>query len=89
MGKFGEIVKVRRQDSGVSTTQKSESPEIQQRGRPRAKRSSPDYRQVTAYIRKDTYRAVKTVLLTEEREFSELVESLLNDYLKLRTQKPE
>ena len=56
------------------------------RGRPRGKRSSEDFVQVTAYIGKDTHRAVKMALLGEGdgREFSELVEELLADWLKLQ-----
>lgn len=56
-------------------------------GRPKGKRSDPDYDQVTAYIRKETHRQVKIALLTEGqgREFSELVEELLGEFL--RTQK--
>lgn len=52
-------------------------------GRPRGKRSDPDYEQVTAYIRRDTYTATKIALLQENRgrEFSELVEDLLSEYL--------
>lgn len=57
------------------------------RGRPKGKRSHPDYEQVTAYIRKDTHRAAKIALLSkgEEREFSELIQELLEQWLKLRT----
>ena len=56
------------------------------RGRPRGKRSSDDFVQVTAYIGKDTHRGVKIALLGEGegREFSELVEELLADWLKLQ-----
>ena len=53
------------------------------RGRPPGKRSHPDFEQITAYIRKDTHHAVKIVLLKNGRkEFSELVEELLNQWLK-------
>ncbi|KJH70262.1 hypothetical protein [Aliterella atlantica] len=57
------------------------------RGRPKGKRSHPDYEQVTAYIRKDTHRAAKIALLSESegREFSELVQELLEQWLKART----
>jgi len=57
------------------------------RGRPKGKRSHPDYEQVTAYIKKDTYQEIKISLLREgqRREFSELVQELLEDWLKLRT----
>ncbi len=49
------------------------------------KRSDGDYRQVSAYIRKDTHQLVKIALLQEEREFSELVEELLSGWLEART----
>ncbi|WP_009629945.1 hypothetical protein [Synechocystis sp. PCC 7509] len=57
------------------------------RGRPKGKRSHPDYEQVTAYIKKDTYQEIKITLLREgqKREFSELIQELLEDWLKLRT----
>jgi hypothetical protein len=70
------------------STQKSDSPKIQQsekpRGRPAGKRTDPDYAQVTAYIRKDTHHAVKLRLMQENqgREFSELVQELLAEWLK-------
>lgn len=55
-------------------------------GRPRGKRSNPDFEQTTVYIRKETHRAVKIALLQEGKgqEFSELVESLLSTWLKPR-----
>ncbi len=57
------------------------------RGRPKGKRSDPDYEQVTAYIRKDTHASIKIALLQEgqKREFSQLVQELLDEWLKLRT----
>lgn len=53
-------------------------------GRPNAKRSDPDFVQTTAYIRKDTHRDVKIALLHDDqkREFSQLVEELLSNWLK-------
>ena len=56
------------------------------RGRPTGKRSDPNYEQITAYIRKETHKDVKIALLQEGqgREFSELVEDLLSDWLKAR-----
>ncbi len=57
------------------------------RGRPSGKRSDADYVQVTAYIQKDTHREVKIALLKsgDEKDFSELVDSLLAGWLKSRT----
>ena len=56
------------------------------RGRPPGKRSHPDFEQITAYIRKDTHHAVKIELLKNGgKEFSELVEELLHQWLKSST----
>lgn len=56
-------------------------------GRPRGKRSDPNFDQVTAYIRKDTHQGAKIALLQEGRgrEFSELVEDLLAEWLQARS----
>jgi len=53
-------------------------------GRPPGKRTDPGFVQVTAYIRRDTHGATKMRLLQEGqgRDFSELVEGLLADWLK-------
>lgn len=65
--------------------QPKESPPAKKRGRPKGKRSNPDYEQVTAYIRRDTYKATKIALLEEEEgDFSDLVESLLAEWLDRR-----
>lgn len=53
-------------------------------GRPATgKRSNPDYRQVSAWIRRDTYdRVTRRLFLRENRrEFSDLVQALLEDWL--------
>jgi hypothetical protein len=49
------------------------------------KRADPDYRQVSAYVRKDTHQKVKIALIEEDRQFSELVEKLLRGWLDSRT----
>lgn len=56
-------------------------------GRPKGKRSNPDYTQVTAYIRQETYKDIRVLLLQkgDGQEFSELVEELLFEYLKTQT----
>jgi hypothetical protein len=50
------------------------------------KRSDTEYRQVSTWIRRDTYERVTRRLFTREnrREFSELVQSLLEEWLKQR-----
>lgn len=53
------------------------------RGRPNGKRSNAEFQQVTAYVRRDTYRRVSIKLLDRENkgEFSELIEELLQKWL--------
>lgn len=48
------------------------------------KSADPAFTKLTAYIRKDTHQAVKIRLLQEGqgREFSEIVQQLLEDWLK-------
>ena len=99
MSKFQEILRARRggavseaespgtQIVDISGTQNSEYLTTRvaknKRGRPPAKRSDPDFLQVTAYIRKETHRKTKIRLLEEGkgREFSELVEVMLEEWL--------
>lgn len=45
------------------------------------KRDNPDFQQISAYIRKDTYRAVKQAIVTK-RDLSDLVEDLFTEWLK-------
>jgi uncharacterized membrane protein YqiK len=56
---------------------------LKKRGRPRAKRSDPNYSQVTAYIETEAHKKVKIKLLQQDKqqEFSELVNQLLKDWL--------
>ncbi len=51
-------------------------------GRPKTgKRSNPDFRQITAWVRRDTYLAVQRRLLDTEGEVSELVQALFEEWL--------
>lgn len=65
---------------GSLVTQETGAPK---RGRPvkGAKRNNPDYEQVTAYIKRQTYKQVKIRLIEEDKEFSELVEEVLSAWL--------
>jgi DNA-directed RNA polymerase sigma subunit (sigma70/sigma32) len=63
------------------STAKTETPALM-----RGKRSHPDYTQAPAFVRKNTYKAVKIALLNDERglDYSDLVEELLTAWLKNR-----
>jgi uncharacterized Rmd1/YagE family protein len=58
--------------------------ETPRRGRPNGKRSNENFRQVTAYVGTETYKRTKMKLLSNDskQEFSELVDALLNKWLK-------
>ena len=85
--KYDSLFEARRRGELVSPAAGSEIQEERGRvagSRSGGKRSDSDYRQVSAYVRRDTYKRVKLALLEEDREFSELVEELLQHWLDLR-----
>jgi len=93
--KFDFLKTGKTQLTEIPSTQQSEKLNIRvaeslHRGRPAGKRTDPDFAQVTAYIRKQTHQAVKLRLLQEGqgREFSELVEELLADWVTSQNKKP-
>jgi hypothetical protein len=64
-------------------------PEPKQRGRPRGKKSDPEFVSAIAYIRKKTHLQVKRLLLDKEelgdkQDFSELVQDLLDFWVKIQ-----
>ncbi len=91
--KFQELFDLRGKSSSpppeeeVLSVEATPLPSVRSVGRPRGKRSNPDFEQVTAHIRRETHRRVKLALLEDDQgqEFSELVEGLLNTWLKSRT----
>ncbi len=56
-------------------------------GRPRAKHSDPNYVQMSIYISRDVRKRVKMKLFETSGEFSVLVETLLNEWLRTQKQK--
>ena len=80
-GKFDELVKARQKDQESS----HQDPPSRRAAPSAGKRSDSEYKQVSAYIRRDTHFKVKLALLQEGREFSELVEELLGEWIASRT----
>lgn len=81
----GKQIKPIKQQSVKATASPASSEfKEKQRGRPKAKRSDPDFIGFTTYIRKETHKNVKIALLQEGngRELSELVEELLAKWTK-------
>ncbi len=64
--------------------QLQEEPKIVDSPKKTGKSSNNAYTQVLTYIRRDTHRQIKKVLIDdiEERDLSDLVEELLSDWLK-------
>ncbi len=77
MSKFNSILQAAKGKEPASP------PVKKPKGRPKGKRSNPDYEQVTAYVKKETYRKTKIALLEQDKfsDFSELVEELLSEWL--------
>ena len=64
-------------------------PESKKRGRPKAKKSDPEFVSAIAYIRKKTHLQVKRLLLDKEeqgdkQDFSELVQDLLDFWVQVQ-----
>jgi hypothetical protein len=86
--KFGPVLRAIKEAAPGPAANPSPAPaEAPRRGRPAGKRSDPDYVQVTAYVSGRLHHNVKIALLQERkgREFSQLIEALLSDWLESRT----
>lgn len=81
--KFDAVVKGRRGERSDQKTLESLPSRV---GRPRGKRSNPEYEQITLYIRKATHQGIKRALLDTggEKDFSELAEQLFSHWLETR-----
>ena len=88
-GKFDAVLRARRDPGDTTVPPGGGDHQRSAHGGGRAtslgKRSNTEYRQVSAYVRKDTHRRVKMALLEEDRQFSELVAELLETWLDERT----
>ena len=49
------------------------------------KTSNPDFVQISAYIRKETKRQARTLLIDSEEDLSDVIEKLLAEWIKSRT----
>ena len=76
------VMAKQRTSSGEKATSGQKTLPMKKPGRPRAKHSDPNYRQMSVYIHKEVRSKVKARLFEEEGEFSELVETLLREWLK-------
>jgi hypothetical protein len=89
VSKFSEILAVKREATSepnplLPEARQDDTAQQGAPGRPKAKRSDPKFVQTSPYIRRETLRQVKMQLLLEGqgKEYSELVEELLTEWLK-------
>ena len=86
--RFAGLMNVRAgKTAGVGGDRDDQQGPVRSLGRPRhGKRSNPDYKQISALIRKDTHRNVMRALLDEttDRDVSDLLQALLEDWLSGR-----
>jgi uncharacterized Rmd1/YagE family protein len=84
MSKPEKELKTRQKVSKAQETSTQTPLETPRRGRPNGKRSNENFRQVTAYVGTETYKRTKMKLLANDnrQEFSELVDELLNEWLR-------
>ena len=77
-----------RKNKATKPAQASQTEAASAAGRPRGKRSDPDFTQITAYISKTTHQNIKIALLNEgkKREISELIEERLSEWLREQIQ---
>ncbi len=81
---FDDALKKAKKASSKAKEQQAEKiEEIKSKKRNKSgKRNDPDFKQVGAYIRKDTYLKIQRLLLEQpNKDFSDLVEELLTNYL--------
>lgn len=71
----------------MTNDKSSKPPKRRKPGRPKGKRSDPKYIFLGGYIRKTTYRSVKKRLFQQDKEISELLEELLQEWLNQKSQK--
>ena len=62
----------------------SAEPEKKPMGRPPGKRSNPDYQPVTTFLKKANYVAAQRAVYGTGKDFGDLVDKLLEEWLKAR-----
>lgn len=84
ISKFSEILKHHSSPSSVSLDKNKKEPSESSLKRAKkinlAKSKNPDYTQVSAYLPSSLYKKTKIKLLSNDMEFSELLELILNKW---------
>jgi hypothetical protein len=79
--RFSRVLKTTRE---LPAQPESTAPEQPHRsaGRPPGKKTDPAYRQVTVYLQDDVHRAARKLLLDDRKQFSDLVNELVTEWVK-------
>jgi len=81
MSKFDGL-KLLKEDSGPRSDRTEVVPAATFRtARPIGKRQDPRYQQISAYVRRDLYDEIRKRLIGQQKDFSDLLETWMNDWL--------
>jgi hypothetical protein len=80
--RFSDVLKNTRTLSTVPEPDRAPAEPVRKVGRPPGKKSNPAYRQVTVYVRDDVHRDARKLLLDERRQFSDLVNELVDEWVR-------
>ena len=82
--KFSGVLAKLKRPQVTEATATSEASQVRGRGRPRSKRSDPDYQATTVILRKRTKRTAARLLQDQEtgQDLSDLIEALLTEWIQ-------
>ncbi len=83
-GMFDKLAQTRQKKKSVQETESAPEPKQRQRKKI-SKRSDPNYVQVGPYVPKDLNDQVKRLLVGQDKDFSDLVAELLEEWVKQQT----
>ena len=74
-------------DANRARGEEGEQPQKDSKARARGKSSSAEYVQISAYVRKETHKQARKLLLDDERDrdLSDLIEELLHQWVSSRS----
>jgi hypothetical protein len=73
-----------REESGPRETENENPSLVAKTARPIGKRQNPAYQQISAYVRRDLYERVRRELIGKTDDFSDLLESWMQQWLSKR-----
>lgn len=80
MSKFDGL-KLLKEDSGPRSDRTEVPAATFRTARPIGKRQDPRYQQISAYVRRDLYDEIRKRLIGQQKDFSDLLETWMNDWL--------